>query len=44
MDKKGLLGIIAVHRAGKNLDEVLGKDKDYQEALVCRKEKLGYGG
>lgn len=38
MDKKGLLEIIAVHRTGNSLDEVLRKDKDYQEALVQQKE------
>ena len=38
MDKKGLLEIIAAHRTGDHLDEVLRKDKDYQEALVQQKE------
>lgn len=38
MDKKGLLEIIAAHRTGDNLDKVLRKDKDYQEALAQQKE------
>ena len=34
MDKNGLLEILALHRTGDDLDEVMRKDKDYQEALV----------
>ena len=34
MDKNGLLEILALHRTGKDLDEAVEKDKDYQEALV----------
>ena len=34
MDKNGLLEIIAERRTGDDLDEVMRKDKDYQEALV----------
>lgn len=33
MEKNGLLEIIATHRTGDDLDEVMKKDKDYQEAL-----------
>ena len=33
MEKNGLLEVIALHRTGRDLDEVLRKDKDYQEAL-----------
>ena len=38
MDKNGLLEIIALHRTGDALDEVIAKDKDYQEAL---EEQIG---
>ncbi len=38
MDKNGLLDIIAVNRTGDNLDEVMRKDKDYQEALAQQQE------
>ena len=38
MDKNGLLEIIAAYRTGDDLDEVLRKDRDYQEALVQQKE------
>ena len=38
MDKNGLLEAIALHRTGRELDEVLRKDKDYQEALVQQQE------
>ena len=38
MDKNGLLETIALHRIGKDLDEVLRKDKDYQNALVQQQE------
>ena len=38
MDKNGLLEVIALHRTGRDLDEVLRKDKDYQEALVQQQE------
>ncbi len=38
MKKDGLLEIIAEHRTGKNLDEAVRKDKEYQEALVQQKE------
>ena len=38
MDKNGLLEIIAEHRTGDDLDEVMRKDQDYQEALVQQKE------
>lgn len=34
MDKNGLLETITAHRTGGDLDEVLRKDKDYQEALA----------
>lgn len=33
MEKSGLLEIIAQHRTGYDLDEVMRKDKDYQKAL-----------
>ncbi len=33
MEKNGLLEIIAQHRTGYDLDEVMRKDKDYQKAL-----------
>lgn len=33
MEKNGLLEIIAQHRTGDDLDEVMRKDKDYQKAL-----------
>ena len=38
MEKNGLLEIIALHRTGRDLDEVLRKDKDYQEALIQQQE------
>ena len=38
MDKNGLLEIIAAHRKDDDLDEVLRKNKDYQEALAQQKE------
>lgn len=38
MKKDGLLEIIAEHRAGKDLDEAVRKDRDYQEALVEQQE------
>lgn len=38
MEKNGLLEIIALHRTGRELDEVLRKDKDYQEALAKQQE------
>ena len=38
MDKNGLLEVIALHRTGRDMDEVLRKDKDYQEALVQQQE------
>ena len=38
MEKNGLLEIIAAHRTGDNLDEVVRKDKDYQEALAQQQE------
>ena len=38
MERNGLLEIIAVHRTGKDLNEVVRKDKDYQDALVQQKE------
>ena len=38
MDKNELLEIIAAYRTDGNLDEVLRKDRDYQEALVQQKE------
>ena len=38
MDKNGLLEIIALHRTGDALDEVIAKDKDYQEALEEQQE------
>lgn len=34
MEKNGLLEIIAHHRMGYDLDEVIRKDQDYQEALT----------
>lgn len=40
MDKNGLLETITAHRTGGDLDEVLRKDKDYQEALAQQKEVL----
>lgn len=33
MERNGLLEIIAHHRMGDDLDEVMRKDKDYQKAL-----------
>ena len=38
MEKNGLLEIIAAHRTGDDLDEVVRKDKDYQEALAQQQE------
>ena len=38
MQKNGLLEIIAALRTGDDLDEVLKKDKDYQEALAEQQE------
>lgn len=38
MDKNGLLETIALHRTGRELDEVLKKDMDYQEALEQQQE------
>jgi len=38
LKKDGLLEIIAEHRTGKNLDEAVRKDKEYQEALVQQQE------
>lgn len=38
MDKNGLLEIIAAHRTDDYLDEILRKNKDYQEALAQQKE------
>ena len=38
MRKEGLLEIIAEHRTGDDLDEIMKKDKGYQEALVQQKE------
>lgn len=38
MEKNGLLEIIAAHRTGDNLDAVVRKDKDYQDALAKQKE------
>lgn len=38
MEKNGLLEILAVHRTGNALDEVIAKDKDYQEALAQQQE------
>lgn len=38
MNKNGLLEIIAAHRTGDYLDEVMINDKDYQEALVQQNE------
>lgn len=38
MQKNGLLEIIAEHRTGDALDEVVAKDKDYQEALAEQQE------
>ncbi len=38
MEKDGLLEIIASHRSGDDLDEVVRKDKDYQEALENQQE------
>ena len=34
MEKNGLLEIIAAHRTVKDLDELIKKDKYYQEALA----------
>lgn len=38
MDKNGLLEVIALHRTGRDLDKVLEKDEDYQEALAQQQE------
>ena len=38
MKKNGLLEIIAHHRTGQALDEVIKADKDYQEALAQQQE------
>ncbi len=38
MEKSGLLKIIAAHRTGDYLDEVMRKDKDYLEALAQQEE------
>lgn len=38
MEKDGLLEIIASHRSGDDLDEVVRKDKDYQKALENQQE------
>ena len=38
MEKNGLLEIIAAHRTGDALDEIMAKDEDYQEALTEQKE------
>ena len=34
MKENGLLEVIAAHRTMEDLDKILKKDKDYQEALV----------
>ena len=34
MRKNGLLEIIAAHRTGDSMDEIMAKDKDYQDALM----------
>lgn len=34
MEKNGLLEIIAAHRTGDALNEIMAQDKDYQEALA----------
>lgn len=34
MQRNGLLEIIAEHRTGDALDEIVAKEKDYQEALA----------
>ena len=34
MKENGLLEIIAAHRTGRALDEIIAKNDDYQEALV----------
>lgn len=38
MDKNRLLEIIAEHRTGDDLDAVLRKDRDYQDALAKQQE------
>ena len=38
MQKNGLLEIIAANRTGDSLDEIMAKDKDYQEALAEQQE------
>ena len=38
IEKNGLLEIIAAHRTGDDLDEVMKKNKDYQEALAKQQE------
>lgn len=40
MDKEGLLEVIALHRTGRDLDKVVEKDKDYQEALEQQQESF----
>lgn len=37
MKKNGLLEIIAAHRTGDSMDEIMAKDKDYQDALAQQK-------
>lgn len=34
MKKNGLLEIIAAHRTGDSMDEIMAGDKDYQDALA----------
>ena len=34
MKKNGLLEIIAAHRTGDSMDEIMARDKDYQDALT----------
>ena len=38
MKKNGLLEIIAAHRTGDDMDEVVRNDKDYQDALAQQKD------
>lgn len=40
MEKNGLLEIIAAHRTMDALDEVIAKDRDYQEALAGQQKVL----
>lgn len=42
MEKNGLLEIIAAYRTGDALDEIMAKDKDYQEALKEQKEAFDW--